>query len=311
VTSSPTVRAVLLATAVLVLVFVVALGSSRSLARVGGPGHLLSVQPIVGDLEVGVAVLALAVSAVLVYALWGGRPKKRRDDEPMWVSEPLPVPWWQKALALALALLPVAGLLTVLILTLTGRRGPEPVRPNLPAPGLTAPFPAPHPGSTAPVPAGGPPVHWWLWGALAGALAVAGLILLVRRRLRRSRDGGERAAAPRWLPAAIEESLAEIERERDPRRAVIRAYVSMERALARHGLGRRPFETPQEYLARVLVAIRISRPAGQRLTALFQRARFSQHPVDAQMKQDAISALVAVRDELAEQRQDELAEQRQ
>ena len=106
-------------------------------------------------------------------------------------------------------------------------------------------------------------------------------------------------AVPGLLPKAIEESLAEIEREGDPRRAVIRAYVGMERALARCGLGRRPAETPQEYLARALVAIRVSRPAGERLTGLFQRARFSEHPVGAQMKQDAIAALTAVRDELA------------
>lgn len=302
-TQSSAVRGAVSAVAVLMLVFAVALGSSRSLARVGGPGHLLQPQLIVGDLGLGFAVLALAVLAGLVYALWGGRRRKRRDDEPAWVFEQLPVPWWERLLMLAVVLLPVAALVTAVVFVAhrAGRRA-APARPS--APGVTSPHPAAHPGTAVPVPPGGPVlVHWWVWGVLAAVAAAAAVIVAVRRRLGRARDGRVRETAPPWLPAAIDETLAEIEREGDPRRAVIRAYVGMERALARHGLGRRPFETPQEYLARALVAIRVSGPAGERLTGLFQRARFSEHPIEAQMKQDAIMALAAVRDELAGDRQ--------
>ncbi|MGH3198543.1 MAG: DUF4129 domain-containing protein [Streptosporangiaceae bacterium] len=301
-TQSSAVWAAVSATAVLMLVFAVALGSSRSLAHVGGPGHLLQPQLIAGDLGVGFAVLALAVLAGLVYALWGGRRRKRRDDEPVWVFEQLPVPWWEKPLMLALALLPAAALLTAVVFV-GHRDGRQPAPARSSTPGVTSSNPAAHPATAVPVPPAGPVlVHWWVWGVLAAVVAAAAVILAVRRRLRRAGDGRAQAV-PRWLPAAIEESLAEIEREADPRRAVIRAYVGMERALARHGLGRRPFETPQEYLARALVAIRVSRPAGERLTRLFQRARFSEHPIEAQMKQDAIAALAAVRDELAGDRQ--------
>lgn len=288
-----------MAMAVVVLVFAVALGSSRSLARVGGPGRVLKGQLIAGDLGVAFVVLALAVLAGLVYVLWGGRRRKRRGDEPEWVAEQLPVPWWEKPLVLALALLPVAGLVTALVFLAGhgGRAGPA----RTVAPAVTAPHRAVHPGPSVPGPAGGPAAaHWWVWGVLAGVVVAAAVIVLMRRRLGRARNGTARTAVPRGLPAVIEESLAELEREGDPRRAVIRAYVGMEGALARHGLGRRPFEAPQEYLTRALGAIRISRPAGERLTGLFQRARFSEHPIAAQMKQDAITALVAVRDELAE-----------
>jgi len=299
---SSAVRAALMVMAVVVLVFAVALGSSRSLARVGGPGRVLKPQLIAGDLGVAFTVLALAVLAGLGYALWGGRRRKRRDDEPEWVAEQLPVSWWEKPLVLALALLPVAGLVTALVF-LAGRAGHEkgPARTVAPAPAVTAPQRAAHPGTTAPAPPGGlVGVHWWVWGVLAGVVVAAAVIVVMRRRLRRARDGWAGTVVPRGLPAVIEESLEELEREGDPRRAVIRAYVGMEGALARHGLGRKPFEAPQEYLARALGAIRVSRPAGERLTGLFQRARFSEHPIAAQMKQDAITALVAVRDELAE-----------
>jgi hypothetical protein len=299
---SSAVRAALLAMAVVVLVFAVALGSSRSLARVGGPGRVLKGQLTAGDLSVAFSVLALAGLAGLVYALWGGRRRKRRDDEPEWVAEQLPVPWWGKPLALALALLPVAGLVTALVILAGHGRRTGPARTVAPA--VTAPHRAAHPGPSVPGPASGPAaVHWWVWAVLAGAVVAAAVIAVVRRRLGRARNGSARAAVPRVLPAVIEESLEELEREGDPRRAVIRAYVGMEAALARHGFGRRPFEAPQEFLARALGAIRLSRPAAERLTGLFQRARFSEHPIAAQMKQDAITALVTVRDELAEQRQ--------
>ena len=72
----------------------------------------------------------------------------------------------------------------------------------------------------------------------------------------------------------------------------------MEAALAVHGLPRQPFEAPLEYLARILLGLRVRAEAVLDLTELFERAKFSRHAIDAEMKQEAISALVAVRDDL-------------
>jgi hypothetical protein len=71
-----------------------------------------------------------------------------------------------------------------------------------------------------------------------------------------------------------------------------------------------------EYLERILGELRASGSALRRLTALFQWAKFSDHAVDATMRNEAIEALTRVRDELKSNRQeDELrraeAEQRQ
>ena len=52
-----------------------------------------------------------------------------------------------------------------------------------------------------------------------------------------------------------------------------------------------PHEAPFEYLGRALRGVRVSPPAAGRLAALFERARFSQHVVDAETKDDAIGAL--------------------
>jgi hypothetical protein len=102
------------------------------------------------------------------------------------------------------------------------------------------------------------------------------------------------------LLAAVDLSLNDLEQEPDPRRAVIRAYARMEGALGLHGLARLPSETPLEYLARALASLRVGRASIQRLTTLFEPAKFSAHEIDGSMKADALAALRALRDELAE-----------
>jgi hypothetical protein len=296
-------RPLLVAAAVFVLVFLVALGSSRSLARVGGPGHLLAARTIAGDVGVVLFVLSAIVLAGIAYALWSGvrRPRRKADDEPEWVYEQPEMAWWEKPLLLAMALLPAAGLVAAIVFLARHWSGaPHPAQtvvPPSPVPGSTTPsHAAPLPSTHGP----GTTVHWWLFAALALVLLAAVAVAFVWRRLHPLEGFPERRAEAQALQAVIEESLEELEREPDPRRAVIRAYTGMERALAGRGFGRRPFEAPLEYLARALVALRVSRPAGERLTELFQRARFSTHEVAPATKQEAIAALARVRDELAE-----------
>jgi hypothetical protein len=293
------------AAAVVALVFLVALGSSRSLDRVGGPGHVLSGRSIAGDIGVMMGVVSLLVLAAIAWAvLGGGRGRRKRDDEPEWVYEQPEAPWWEKPLLLAMALLPAAGLVAAIVFLVRrwGHAVP-PAQTGVP-PTATAPAPADgHPGAGSPAQPSGLEVHWWLWAAFALVLIAAALVALLWRRLHPFEQSVRETVEARQLQALIEESLEDLERDPDPRRAVIRAYTAMERALARRGLGRRPFEAPLEYLTRALVALRVSRPAGERLTGLFQRARFSEHTIEPQMKQEAITALARVRDELAEQQQ--------
>jgi hypothetical protein len=140
------------------------------------------------------------------------------------------------------------------------------------------------------------------WEALLVAAslgaAVAGGFWLTRR-------GRRRAPAERTLrddlTAILQDTLDKLWDEKDPRRAVILAYAWMERTLAVHGLPRVPSEAPLEYLARVLIDLDASRESVFELTTLFERARFSPHVIDDEMKQDAIAALSAVRDELSAQ----------
>lgn len=134
--------------------------------------------------------------------------------------------------------------------------------------------------------------------AAAAAATAAGIGLVIARR-RRAADGRspqDEAAAE--LAALVEGTLADLRRETDPRRAVIAAYAQMERVLARHGLPRRPAEAPFEYLGRMLRELRVRASSALALTELFERARFSPHVIDAAMRDEAVEALLAVRDDL-------------
>lgn len=125
---------------------------------------------------------------------------------------------------------------------------------------------------------------------IGGAMAV----MAVRRKREELQDAPVAVA----LSEVLAETLDDLRREVDPRRAVIRAYARMEQTLAAKGLPRRETEAPLEYLVRALDAVQASGHSVRRLTQLFQRARFSTHEIDAGMKDDAIDALSGLRAEL-------------
>lgn len=138
----------------------------------------------------------------------------------------------------------------------------------------------------------------WLVVGLVFAAALVGFGILAAVLVRpKGRSVGE-LEARKSLETMLDETLDDLRREPDPRRAVIAAYARMEHSLGAYGLPRRPWEAPLEYLARVIEELIGSATAAKRLTRLFERAKFSEHSIDAPMKQDAIAAVAAVRDEL-------------
>jgi Domain of unknown function (DUF4129) len=136
---------------------------------------------------------------------------------------------------------------------------------------------------------------WVLAAAIGGGLVVAAVIVLARRR--RELDVEEESVEDD-LAAVVSDTIDDLRREADPRRAVIAAYARMERVLGQHGQPRRPSEAPFEYLARILLALRVQAGAVGELTELFERAKFSTHEIDHDMKERAIVALISVRDDL-------------
>ena len=142
-----------------------------------------------------------------------------------------------------------------------------------------------------------PSISWVPIAVILGLVLTAVIAYFVaERRARRERD--PRAELAEELAAVLDDTLDDLRAEADPRRAVIAAYARLERVLAASGIARRPAETSDEYLARVLRDLALGSDAIARLTSLFTQAKFSQHEVDTAMKEEAIDALERVRDEL-------------
>ena len=132
-------------------------------------------------------------------------------------------------------------------------------------------------------------------------LVVLGLLLIgvmVAVRLSRRSQRTPPEVAPEVLAEALDESLDDLRNDPDLRRAIIAAYARMEAALAASGVPRHPAEAPFEYVERVLLSLAASEDAVSRLTDLFEWARFSHHEPEPAMRDEAIDALIAVRDEL-------------
>ena len=138
--------------------------------------------------------------------------------------------------------------------------------------------------------------QWQELAVVVGLLLLLGVLAAATRR--RLGPGPERWRAPEVLAAALDESLDDLRSDPDLRRAIIAAYARMEAALAAAGLPRHEAETPFEYLERALLALDASARAVHRLTDLFEWARFSHHEPEPWMRDEAVDALVAVRDEL-------------
>ena len=133
------------------------------------------------------------------------------------------------------------------------------------------------------------------WEELAVVLGALGVLALATRNRLAPRT---QRVAPEVLAAALDESLDDLRADPDLRRAIIAAYARMETALAAAGVPRHHAEAPLEYVERALLKLDTSASAVRRLTDLFEWARFSHHEPEPSMRDEAVDALIAVRDEL-------------
>ena len=142
------------------------------------------------------------------------------------------------------------------------------------------------------------PHFQWLPMLVLGSIVVGivGSMMLLTYRRRREEDDPEVMRVA--VAQVLSETLDDLVREPDPRKAVIGAYARMERTLAARGFPREESEAPDEYLARILAVVGASGHSVRRLTRLFERARFSEHEIDSGMKEDAIDSLSGLRAEL-------------
>ena len=172
-----------------------------------------------------------------------------------------------------------------------GNRGPNRVNPAAPS-GEQVPQ-GRGPGRYLPT----PPIDWVVVLAVFG-VAFVGFAAAARMVVHSNKAVRREVEAREALAAILDDTLDDLRAEPDPRKAVIACYSRMERSLASYGLPRHPFEAPEEYLGRVLEELQSGSPSARRLTRLFERAKFSEHSIDASMKDEAIEAVSELRSEL-------------
>jgi membrane protease YdiL (CAAX protease family) len=278
-------RALLLAAASVVLVALVAVSAGGY--RLGDSGSARP-SPYAVDtiLTIVVALYLIGAAAVIVAMFWSGLELRRLQSKGTRRQRT-----WRSVLIIVGA---------VVLLTVVAARFhfyAHPRSPNERPGGANGAQTRRHQGSHQPASQDAQIRLVPLFAVLGTAgLAIVALVVAEKRRRRRlPRDW----AVAEALSEVLDETLDDLRAEPDPRRAVIGAYRRMERSLAAHGIPRHRFEAPHEYLGRVFGELASGRLSAMRLTALFERARFSPHEIDETMKTAAIDAIEALQADLA------------
>lgn len=156
--------------------------------------------------------------------------------------------------------------------------------------------------------------QWLFWAALAAVITAGILVYLVRRALRRARVRSQEQDA-RLSPVTsppppsrtdepvapvvargIDRALQLLDDVREPRDAIVRAWLGLQDAAEASGASRRASETPGEYTTRIVTRFGTDRNAALTLLDLYQGVRFGGHPVDGTTVELARSCLTRLRD---------------
>lgn len=239
-------------------------------------------------------VYALAAVAVTGWVLWFFGP--RSPTTPTRARRTSSVIGLVVVAALLLALFGLSGLL--------GHLGTDETSDGGEGPATTEDLGSGSEDDTAGVEERDRTAAWRALGGLVLALGIAGIA--ARRLLGSPRDGGTGRGEtttepddPPTLRRGLDRALDLLTETADPRRAIIVAYAECEAAGRSAGLPSDPAATPFEQLRRLDARLSTSRDAARRLTALFERAVFSPHPVGRNEQDEAREALRAIRDDLA------------
>src|SRR6188508_145924 len=96
------------------------------------------------------------------------------------------------------------------------------------------------------------PEFAWIPVLVVLALVATGIVAYVLAARRRKHATKRDVELAEHVAETLEDTLDDLRAEPDPRRAVIAAWARLEQALGASGLPRRPAETPEEYVKRIL-----------------------------------------------------------
>ena len=240
--------------------------------------------------------IAFALAALIVLRIVLSRDRRRDEAELLGrEEEPSKLPWWLQGLVRMLPLLPLIASLIIFSF------GWQYVEGSLLA-WRQFLLPADVGALDAETPELSLPLVGWLLGTvtlLAGlaALGVA-LVLLFAERIARWWEGAGAPSEARPLTEAVDESLEDLAAEPDARAAIIKCYRRFERVAARAHVPRAPWQTADEFMRAILDRLALPLLAVDRLTRLFELARFSLHPLASVERDLARACLEEIREAL-------------
>ena len=267
----------------LFLVAVVLVASATSPARQG--------DSTATDLVVvGLAALVAAAAVGLAVTAW---LRRRPTNGPTAVDDTdsaLRILRRQRLVATAITVI-LLGLLVGAVASYLERNAPPRTEVRPQTTGTTLPE------RTRLADAGGTTSGTWRLLLAAGLAvgAVGAAVVAMRSRAAAGRGTGE---ADTSVAAAIDAAIADLDDlgdDADNRRVVIRCYARMERAAALGGVPTSAADTPRDLVARIVAGTSADPAACRRLGELFERARFSTHPVDDSMRAEAADTLRTIR----------------
>src|SRR5262249_25115688 len=286
-------RALALVAVALALLGIVGLASTASVweathTALGAPAAALQVLASIGGV-----VLVVALLLIWADAPKAPRRKRKRRTIAREDFDELGRSLWTAGKTVAVVLLALALFCLAALPLLSRSSAPPPAAINTRPPTSTGPPRSETRRVDHSVNLG------WLVLPMALTFAVlAPAAFLIRRRwlnqahATSAEDPGSRCRAARA-------SIATLESERDPRRAILRAYSRMEHAFSDVEIVRARDETASEFLGRAMRRLRVSAGAAAALTERFEEARFSTHVVTEGDRELALASLHRAEQECA------------
>ncbi|NLV92629.1 MAG: DUF4129 domain-containing protein [Firmicutes bacterium] len=137
-----------------------------------------------------------------------------------------------------------------------------------------------------------PAILLWILGIMAGLMLAAVVFRIIKSRpAPKPVEGPTHEEQRQALQQTIAVSLAQLEAEPDPRKAILACYRGFLHLMQEQGLQLPASYTAEESLYAALANFDLPEGALQTLIDIFQLARFSRHPMTVEDKAQAIGAL--------------------
>ncbi len=129
-----------------------------------------------------------------------------------------------------------------------------------------------------------------IMAALIGFLLIRGALVILRKE--------ESSDVEKDVTETIDRTLSDLYKGKDARSAIIRCYIEMGHHLEERGVSERESFTPREFRSRAMVRLDLTHEPLEVLTSMFEKARYSHHPLSLNEKEQAIESLEGLKKQL-------------